>query len=133
MIEFRLDRGSAVPAYAQLVAQVREAIRLGWLRPGDQLPTVRDVVASAVVNPNTVLKAYRELSTTGLVVGHPGRGTFVASSVQAVDQRTLLRLRRQLDAWISTASGAGLGKEDIEAVVHAALNDVGRGEAGEIA
>ena len=77
-IEFRLDAGSGVPTYLQLVHQVEHALRLGYLTLGDQLPKVRDVVASLAINPNTVLKAYKELETKGLTAGarpghvHPG-------------------------------------------------------------
>src|SRR6202142_2154440 len=73
-IEFRLDPASGVPTYLQLVHQVEHALRLGYLKPGDQLPKVRDVVASLAINPNTVSKAYRELETKGLIVGRPGQG-----------------------------------------------------------
>src|SRR3984885_5578842 len=76
-IEFRLDPASGVPTHLQLVHQVEHAMRLGYLKPGDQLPKVRDAVASLAINPNTVLKAYRELETKGLAVGRPGQGTFV--------------------------------------------------------
>ena len=61
MIEFHLDGRSGVAPYMQLIQQVRQAMRLGLLREGDQLPTVKDVVAEVAINPNTVLKAYREL------------------------------------------------------------------------
>src|SRR5260221_4752461 len=80
-IEFRLDLASGVPTYLQLVHQVEHALRLGYLAPGDQLPTVRDVVASLAVNPNTVLKAYRELETKGLTVGRPGPGPFIQATL----------------------------------------------------
>src|SRR6204780_4789699 len=65
-IEFRLDPASGVPTYLQLVQQVEHALRLGYLKPGDQLPKVRDVVSSLTINPNTVLKAYREPGNKGL-------------------------------------------------------------------
>ena len=77
MIEFRLDQRSGVAPYLQLAQQVRHSLRLGYLRPGDQLPRVKDVVGSLAINPNTVLKAYRELEREGLVEGRPGVGTFV--------------------------------------------------------
>jgi GntR family transcriptional regulator len=76
-IEFRLDPASGVPTYLQLVQQVEHALRLGYLKPGDQLPKVRDVVTSLTINPNTVLKAYKELETKGLAAGRPGQGTFI--------------------------------------------------------
>ena len=68
-IEFRLDAASGMPTYLQLVHQVEHALRLGYLKPGDQLPEVRDVVAALAINPNTVLKAYKELETKGLAAG----------------------------------------------------------------
>src|ERR1700693_5821355 len=80
-VEFRLDAASGVPTYLQLVHQVEHALRLGYLTPGDQLPKVRDVVASLAINPNTVLKAYKELETKGLTTGRPGQGTFIQASV----------------------------------------------------
>src|SRR6266481_1637654 len=83
-IEFRLDAASGVPTYLQLVHQVEHALRLGYLKLGDQLPKVRDVVASLAINPNTVLKAYKELETKGLTAGRPGQGTFIQASVSQV-------------------------------------------------
>src|SRR4029077_19600857 len=80
-IEFRLDPASGVPTYLQLVRQVEDALLLGYLLPGDQLPTVRDVVADLAINPNTVLKAYRELEHKGLASGRPGQGTFVEAGL----------------------------------------------------
>jgi DNA-binding transcriptional MocR family regulator len=83
-IEFRLDAGSGVPTYLQLVQQVEHALRLGYLKPGDQLPKVRDVVASLAINPNTVLKAYRDLEAKGLAAGRPGQGTFVQAALSQI-------------------------------------------------
>src|ERR1700751_1441919 len=83
-VEFRLDPGSGVPTYLQLVHQVEHALRLGYLQPGDQLPKVRDVVASLAINPNTVLKAYRALEVKGLAAGRPGQGTFVQARLSHV-------------------------------------------------
>src|SRR6266567_3940779 len=80
-IEFRLDGASGVPTYLQLVHQVEHALRLGYLTPGDQLPKVRDVVAALAINPNTVLKAYKELETKGLAAGRPGQGTFIQAGL----------------------------------------------------
>src|SRR6201993_4574761 len=83
-IEFRLDAASGVPTYLQLVQQVEHALRLGYLEPGDQLPKVRDVVASLAINPNTVLKAYKELELKGLTEGRPGQGTFIKATLNQV-------------------------------------------------
>jgi GntR family transcriptional regulator len=117
VFEFRLDRGAAVPAYAQLVQQVREAVRLGWLKPGAQLPTVRDVVTSCVVNANTVLKAYRELERLGLIEARQGSGTFVRAALSAPDPKSLARLRVRLAGWVHSAAAAGLEEEDMRALL----------------
>jgi GntR family transcriptional regulator len=81
VIEFHLDARTGVAPYAQLIQQVRRAMRLGLLSEGDQLPTVKDVVARVAINPNTVLKAYRELEYEGLVAARPGVGTFVTRTL----------------------------------------------------
>src|ERR1700752_4408681 len=99
-IEFRLDAASGVPTYLQLVQQVEQALRLGYLKPGDQLPKVRDVVASLAINPNTVLKAYRELETKGLTAGRPGQGTFIEATLNQAALPELTGLRRSLFAWL---------------------------------
>lgn len=119
-IEFRLDRRSGVPAYRQLVDQVRQALRLGILRPGDQLPTVRDVVRQIAINPNTVHRAYRELEQQGLTEGRPGSGTFVKSSLEQLpDARS--ELRRTLEDWVRAARAAGLDDEAVTALVTEAM------------
>jgi GntR family transcriptional regulator len=128
MIEFRLDARSGVPTYLQLVQQVRQAVRLGVLQPGDQLPTVKDVVARLAINPNTVLKAYRELDHEGLVDGRRGQGTFVAGDVTASVPAAYSALRSNLTRWIAEARAAGLDEESIRALVAEALHSV-RSEA----
>ena len=122
-IEFRLDAGSGVPTYLQLVHQVEHALRLGYLRPGDQLPRVRDVVSSLVINPNTVLKAYRELETKGLTVGRPGQGTFIEATLNQVALPELTGLRRSLSGWLAAADQAGLDEDGIVALFTSALRD----------
>ncbi|AHI01301.1 GntR family transcriptional regulator [Kutzneria viridogrisea] len=121
MVEFRVDRGGGLPAYLQLVQQAREALRLGWLRPGDKLPTVREVVATSGVNPNTVLKAYRELEFAGLVEARQGAGTFVKAALGSVEPEVMAELREQLGDWVRTARTAGLEDEDIHALVGVVL------------
>src|ERR1700756_3355053 len=106
-IEFRLDPSSGVPTYLQLVQQVEHALRLGYLKPGDQLPKVRDVVAALTINPNTVLKAYKELEVKGLAAGRPGQGTFVQASLEQVTLPDLAALRRTLTSWLPSAGAAG--------------------------
>ena len=119
-IEFRLDRSSGVPAYRQLVEQVRQALQLGILRPGDQLPTVRDVVRQIAINPNTVHRSYRELEQQGLTEGRPGSGTFVKRSLDAAPEQRI-GLQRSIEAWVRDARGAGLDDEGIAALVAEAL------------
>jgi GntR family transcriptional regulator len=115
-IRFRLDRKSGVPAYRQVVDQVRQALRLGILKPGDQLPTVRDVVKQIAINPNTVHRAYRDLEAQGLTEGRPGSGTFIRRSLSKVpDQQP--QLQRDLEKWMRAARAAGLGDEAIAALV----------------
>jgi GntR family transcriptional regulator len=122
-IEFRLDPASGVPTYIQLVHQVEHALRLGYLQPGDQLPKVKEVVASLAINPNTVLKAYKELETKGLTAGRPGQGTFVRATLSQVALPELTGLRRSLSGWLGTADGAGLDEDGIVALFTSALRD----------
>ncbi len=122
-IEFSLDPSSGVPTYLQLVHQVEHALRLGSLELGDQLPRVKDVVASLAINPNTVAKAYRELETKGLTVGRPGQGTFVQSTLNPVALPELTALRRSLLGWLTTADTAGLDEDGIVALFTSALRE----------
>jgi GntR family transcriptional regulator len=107
----------------QLVHQVEHALRLGYLKPGDQLPKVRDVVALLAINPNTVLKAYRELENKGLTVGRPGQGTFIEATLDQITLPELTVLRRSLLGWVSTADAAGLDEDGIAALFASALRD----------
>ncbi|MBV1854315.1 GntR family transcriptional regulator [Catellatospora tritici] len=116
MIEFHLDGRSGVAPYMQLVQQVRQALRLGLLTAGDQLPTVKDVVAKVAINPNTVLKAYRELEYEGLVAARPGVGTFVTRTLTDQSLAAHEPLREELRAWLAKARAAGLDAESIEAL-----------------
>ena len=116
MIEFHLDTKSGISPYMQLVRQVRQALRLGLLDVGDQLPTVKDVVGSIAINPNTVLKAYRELEHEGLVSARPGVGTFVTRTLSGESLASHRPLRRDLQRWLVKARGAGLDDESIEAL-----------------
>jgi GntR family transcriptional regulator len=122
-IEFHLDLGSGVPTYLQLVHQVEQALRLGYLVLGDQLPKVRDVVAELAINPNTVLKAYKELETKGLAVGRPGQGTFVAATLKQATLPELSELRRSLLSCMEAAHAAGLNDDAVGALVTGVLRD----------
>jgi len=116
MIEFHLDERSGISPYLQLVRQVRQALRLGLLREGDQLPTVKEVVGRLAINPNTVLKAYRELELEGLVAARPGIGTFVTATLAGASLAAHGPLRRDLQRWLAKARRAGLDEESIEAL-----------------
>jgi len=122
-VDFRLNAASGVPTYLQLVQQVEHALRLGHLKPGDQLPKVRDVVASLAINPNTVLKAYRELEIKGLAAGRPGQGTFIQATLSQVALPELTVLHRSLLGWLATADAAGLDEDGIVALFTSALRD----------
>lgn len=116
MIEFHLDGRSGVSPYQQIVQQVKNGLRLGLLREGDQLPTVKDVVGQLAINPNTVLKAYRELEHEDLVAARPGRGTFVTRTLTDNSLAAHAPLRRDLVQWLSKARKAGLDDDSIEAL-----------------
>jgi GntR family transcriptional regulator len=121
VIEFHLDGRSNVATYLQLVQQVKQALRLGMLEPGEQLPTVREVAESLAINPNTVLKAYRELELSGLVEGRPGLGTFVLRSLAGPALAHQAALRRELVAWLRRARAAGLDRDEIVALMETTL------------
>jgi GntR family transcriptional regulator len=116
MIEFHLDTHSGVAPYLQIVHQVRRALKLGLLHEGDQLPTVKEVVARIAINPNTVLKAYRELEHDGLVAARPGIGTFVTRTLSDQSLSAHGPLRQELGRWLAKAQRAGLDDESIEAL-----------------
>jgi GntR family transcriptional regulator len=116
MIEFHLDAGSGLSPYLQLVRQARHALRLGLLHEGDQLPTVKDVVGRLAINPNTVLKAYRELEHEGLVAARPGIGTFVTRTLADASLASHGPLRQDLRRWLTKARLAGMDDESIEAL-----------------
>jgi GntR family transcriptional regulator len=116
VIEFHLDSRSGVAPYQQLIQQVRQALRLGLLHEGDQLPTVKDVVGRLAINPNTVLKAYRELEYGGLVAARPGVGTFVTATLGGASIAAHGPLRQDLQRWLAKARRAGLDEESIEAL-----------------
>jgi len=126
VIVFRLNPSSGVPPYLQLAQQVRQALSAGVLVPGDQLPTVREVVSQVAVNPNTVFKSYRELEREGLVQGRPGAGTFVLRRPDGPPPGTHARLAKGLARWVDTARTAGMSDSAIEALVRTTLD---RGEA----
>lgn len=116
MIEFHLDKRSGVPTYLQLVQQVKQAVRLGLLLRGDRLPTVKEVVGALVINPNTVLKAYRQLEHEGVAEGRQGVGVFVTGEQPTLPPVDVKAVRRGLERWLEHARAAGLDEEDIAAL-----------------
>ncbi len=122
MISFRVDSRSVVPPYLQIVQQVRQALRMGLLDAGDRLPAVREVVAATAVNPNTVLKAYRDLEREGLIEARPGHGTFVLKRPPGPPPGTHSRLGRSLARWVRQAREAGLDDESIESLLRVTLH-----------
>jgi GntR family transcriptional regulator len=128
MFRFWLDGSSGVPPYLQLVHQVRQSLLLGYLRAGDRLPTVKEVAVDLAINPNTVVKAYRQLEHEGLTTGRPGQGTFITASpvppaAEQVPSAVTEELRRSLDRWLRDAVAAGLSEEAITALIAAARRD----------
>ena len=117
MFVFRLDTHSGVPPYLQLVQQVRQAVLLGFLQPGDRLPLIREVVEDLAINPNTVAKAYRQMEQEDLVTGRPGQGTFVNEQQSAaMSASTYTSLRRGLASWLRGAYAAGLDEKAVNAL-----------------
>ena len=124
MFRFRLDGSSGVPPYLQLVHQVRQSLLLGYLREGDRLPTVKDVAADLVINPNTVVKAYRQLEHEGLASGRPGQGTFITATAAPARREAQQDLRASLEAWLRAAGEAGLDDEAVTALIAVARQDL---------
>jgi GntR family transcriptional regulator len=121
-IRFRLDASSGVPTYFQIVTQVEHALRIGYLRVGDQLPRIKDAVEQLAVNPNTVLKAYRELEQRGIVEGRPGVGTFVIEAPTSPDPKLVETLRQSfISDWLESARNAGLSDGEILSLVRDAV------------
>jgi GntR family transcriptional regulator len=129
VIEFHLDTRSGVAPYLQLIQQVRQALRLGLLREGDRLPTVKDVSGGLAINPNTVLKAYRELEYEGLAAARPGIGTFITTTLSDESIAAHQELTEEILPWLSKARAAGLDDESIDAVFQRALRSAVQEEA----
>jgi GntR family transcriptional regulator len=124
MFRFRLDGSSGVPPYLQLVHQVRQSLLLGYLREGDQLPTVKDVAGDLAINPNTVVKAYRQLEHEGLAGGRPGQGTFITGPIAPPPSGASGILRRSLEQWFRDADAAGLSDDAVTALIAVVRQEV---------
>jgi GntR family transcriptional regulator len=125
MFRFRLDGSLGVPPYLQLVHQVRQSLLLGYLRAGDRLPTVKEVAVDLAINPNTVVKAYRQLEHEGLAAGRPGQGTFITGTLASPSAAVSQALRGSLEKWFRDAAEAGLSDEAITALIAAVRHDLG--------
>jgi GntR family transcriptional regulator len=111
---FALDLHSGVPVYRQLIDQVRSGIALGSLTAGDQLPTVRQMAVDLAINPNTVLRAYRELELGGLLETHQGTGTFVAKKkLERKDAERERQLTQLANEFAARAGASGFTVEDL--------------------
>jgi GntR family transcriptional regulator len=126
VVEYRIDRRSGVATYVQIVQQTKQALRLGLLEPGDKLPTAREVVEATAINPNTVLKAYRELEREGLVEARRGLGTFVRRALGTAPADS--PLRTELDAWAVRARESGLDRDDVDALFTSVLDTHFKGD-----
>ena len=124
MIDFHLDSRSGVAPYLQLIHQVRHALRLDLLREGDRLPTVKEVAGDLAINPNTVVKAYRQLEHEGLAGGRPGQGTFITATSSPVPPEAHQNLRASLERWLRAAGEAGLDDEAVTALIAVARQDL---------
>jgi GntR family transcriptional regulator len=123
MFRFRLDGSSGVPPYLQLVHQVRQSLLLGYLRAGDRLPTVKEVAGDLAINPNTVVKAYRQLEHEGLAGGRPGQGTFITATLASPPPDASEALRVSLAQWFRDAEEAGLSDDAVTALIAVVRHD----------
>jgi GntR family transcriptional regulator len=121
---FRLDTHSGVPVYRQLIDQVQGAMAMGALRPGDQLPTVRQVAVELEINPNTVLRAYREMEIRGILDTQQGTGTFVAEreTEQASGERDR-QLTQLATEFASRAGASGFAVSDLMSALNRLQNN----------
>lgn len=123
---FRLDLRSGVPAYRQIIDQVRAGMAAGALLPGDQLPTVRQMAVDLAINPNTVLRAYRELEIRGVLETEQGTGTFIGR--QKVKQDEVERARQLSQLVSEFAARAGAGGFTLQEVIEALGERVGNSQ-----
>jgi GntR family transcriptional regulator len=113
-----INTSSRLPLYQQLAQQIREAIARGELQPGAGLPSVRQLSADLVVNPNTVARAYTELEREGLLISRPGRGIYVAEPRNDLTRTARdRRLTEQLDRWLTEAVHLGFSADQVVRLV----------------
>ena len=118
---FRSNPSSGVPVYLQLIEQVKHAIDVGALRPGEQLPAIRRVAEDLVINPNTVAKAYRDLEHEGVIELRQGAGAFVAENGRTAHVETVKAGQPVLQAAIDRLRESGLSLDEIRRLFDAEL------------
>ena len=123
-MNFRLDGHSGVPVYRQIIDQVLAGITAGKLAPGDQLPTVRQVAVDLSINPNTVMRAYRELEIRGVLDSQQGTGTFIAEQeVQPDEVERRQRLNQLVGEFVARAGSAGITIDELLEELHDRATD----------
>ena len=127
---FRLNPSSGVPVYVQLIEQVKHAVETGALRPGDQLPTIRKLAADLVVNPNTIVRAYRDLEHEGLVELKQGSGAFVRDSITR-STRITKRVQSVMQSAIERLLASGLTESELRRLFESELTSALAGKVEE--
>ncbi len=121
-----IDSRSGVPIYRQLIQQIENGILGGLLKPGQQLPTVREIALELTINPNTVARAYRELEQLGLLASYQGRGTFVSSSIAATDSKEKeLIIKKGLNQLVKQAKQLNIHQDRLSELFGEVLNERG--------
>jgi GntR family transcriptional regulator len=127
-----IDPRSGVPIYVQIVDQVRHAIEVGGLGPGERLPTMRRLAGDLAIAPNTIVKAYNELQRAGLVESRPGVGTVVARGVgEVARERRVAEIFRRLRVLAHDAAALGISEDDLWARLDSEYERIPRGNGGE--
>src|SRR5437588_4071959 len=122
--QFRLDVQSGVPVYRQIIDQVTGGLAAGTLRPGDQLATVRQLAVDLAINPNTVIRAYRELEIRGVLETQQGTGTFISrQKVQRDDAERERRLNQLVGEFMARAGSAGFTVDEVLEQLHNVQTD----------
>lgn len=117
---FHLNHSSGIPVYLQLMQQIRYGVETGALRAGERLPTIRSLAEELVINPNTVVRAYRELQHEGIVELRQGSGAYIGQSV--VERgKVMIKAGRVIGAAIERLTALGLSEEEIRRIVESEL------------
>ena len=125
--QFRLDSYSGVPVYRQIIDQVTGGMATGTLSAGDQLPTVRQLAVDLAINPNTVIRAYRELEIRGVLETQQGTGTFISQKkVPRDDAERQRRLNQLVGEFMARAGSAGFTVEEVVEALAELHTDAGK-------